>query len=146
MSSKVHSKLKINSVRVERSIYEYNMNFEGDITSDPSVDFNIDFLINKENSSFGIVKLSCSVNTDKHFEKIPFYVDVAIMGYFEVEDKGDFEDYILNAVSILFPYIRAHINTVTAISGVQPFLIPSINIVELLQEKAKQDPMEETQE
>lgn len=34
----------------------------------------------------------------------------------------------VNAPAILFPYVRAYISTLTALSGINPIILPTINL------------------
>jgi len=36
--------------------------------------------------------------------------------------------FLVNAPAILFPYIRAYISTLTALSGISPVLLPTVNL------------------
>ena len=53
----------------------------------------------------------------------------------EHDEKGRF--FILNAPTIMFPYMRAHVATLTAISGIEALVLPTLNFAEGLR-KAKE--------
>jgi len=57
-------------------------------------------------------------------------INVVIVGLFEfdsnLENKENF--FKINAPAILFPYIRAYISTLTALSGIPPIILPTLNI------------------
>ena len=141
------SKLKIESVRAEKSVFELNPKFLGS-KNDKSVDsdigtdlkFEVGILINKNDDSQGIIRLSCEINTDD-IEESPFFMEVTIIGEFST-DEEKFEDFVINSVSLLFPYLRAHISTVTSISGVDPVIIPAVNIMDLLKESEENEESE----
>ncbi len=48
------------------------------------------------------------------------------------QEKGTF--FTASAPAIMFPYLRAHISTLTAISGIDPLILPTINFVEGLRQ------------
>jgi preprotein translocase subunit SecB len=65
-----------------------------------------------------------------------FSVFVSIIGLFEfdsdLEPKAKENFFKINAPSILFPYVRAYISTLTSLSGMVPVILPTINIVEAM--------------
>lgn len=49
-------------------------------------------------------------------------------------------DFEPNAIAILYPYVRSIISTYTTNSNVDPIILPTINVVEMLkQEKNNKD-------
>ena len=67
-----------------------------------------------------------------------FSLSMRIVGFFEADesvDKQQLNAFIaLNAPAILFPYIRAFISSLTAQAGIQPIIIPTVNLYGLGQE------------
>lgn len=128
------SDLKIDRVRVDKSEYRFNTNFNGspEARLDLDINYDVDFMVSVDNENTGIVLLECGVNSNKEFQKVPFAIEVSIVGFFSVE-KGKIQEYFVNAVSVLFPYLRAHISTLTSISGIPPVTLPSINVIKLLE-------------
>lgn len=61
-------------------------------------------------------------------------IQLEMRGIFEfdnnlsLQEKGTF--FTASAPAIMFPYLRAHISTLTAISGIDPLILPTINFVE----------------
>jgi preprotein translocase subunit SecB len=54
-----------------------------------------------------------------------------IRGFFNYETTSfdELAPFIsLNAPALLFPYIRAYISNITALSGIQPILMPTLNM------------------
>ncbi len=127
---KVISDLKIINIRVEKSNFELNTNYSQTVEKESDLDFNVGVLVNQNNESQGIIRIGCDVNTENPAES-PFSMEVTMLGEFQAEGKP-FKDYVINAISILFPYLRTHINTLTSISGEDPIIIPALNIYELL--------------
>ena len=64
----------------------------------------------------------------------PFHCLVEMEFYFEdsIEEYYDNENvvskYALNMLSIAYPYIRAYISTLSAISGIEQIHLPAINV------------------
>ena len=63
-------------------------------------------------------------------------LNVEIIGLFKY--TGEFEDVksflILNAPAILFPYLRAYISTLTTLSGLDTYTLPTMNLSSLKDE------------
>ncbi len=57
-------------------------------------------------------------------------IEVGIVGNFVIaEELKDIESFIkINAPAILFPYVRAHVTTLTSISGIKPVILPTLNM------------------
>ena len=61
-------------------------------------------------------------------------IDIEMRGFFEFDqdlkepEKAMF--FTGSAPAIMFPYLRAYISTLTAIAGIDPIILPTINFVE----------------
>ena len=60
-----------------------------------------------------------------------FIVDIDIVGFFKYSNEDNeaiIKNYFyINAPAILFPYIRAYISSLTALSGFETITLPTIN-------------------
>lgn len=60
------------------------------------------------------------------------YIHIKTYGYFEFESHISEElkeiFFNTNAPAILFPYVRAYISALTALSGVEPIILPTLNL------------------
>ncbi len=119
---------------VDKVIFERNNDY----------DFNqkakIEFSINKKTDKIDN-KMTVSINT-KIFENakennFPFEMEVAITGFFEVENDSKEIDFEPNAVAILYPYIRAIVSTYTASANVSSLILPTINVNKLIKDHEK---------
>ncbi len=67
-----------------------------------------------------------------------FSLRLKIVGLFEADESVEqiqLNKFIaMNAPAILFPYVRAFISSLTAQAGIQPIIIPTINLYEMGQE------------
>jgi preprotein translocase subunit SecB len=67
------------------------------------------------------------------------FVNVEIIGLFKF--TGDFDEVknflYLNAPAILFPYLRAYISTLTTLSGLDTYTLPTMNLSSLKDELEK---------
>lgn len=57
---------------------------------------------------------------------------VKAVGYFNFDQSLPIEKrnvfYRINAPAILFPYVRAYISSLTALSGISPIILPTLNL------------------
>lgn len=66
----------------------------------------------------------------------PFYCFVEMAFYFRddigeyTEEKPVAEKFGLNMISIAYPYIRAYVSTLSAVSGIEQIHLPTINAYE----------------
>lgn len=102
------------------------------------IDRSVDYLEDENNTM--LVTLIVKVFDNALKKNYPFSMNVSITGVFElnnvaVERKEVFAE--VNAVAILFPYIRALITNFTANVNVAPLILPAINVVKLMEDKSK---------
>ena len=76
-----------------------------------------------------IKKVSVKVLGEKREE---YSFEIQASGFFSFE--GNAEDSIIqqNAVAIVMPYIRSEVSLLTAQPGVEPVVIPPLNIAEMM--------------
>ena len=71
------------------------------------------------------------VNTIEDEDK-SLFLRVRMHGFFEFDPqisddmKGMF--IRINAPAILFPYVRAYVSTLTSLSGIEPVILPTLNL------------------
>ena len=84
--------------------------------------------------------LSVMINSEKEGKVMPFDANVEIEGVFEIHG-GDNPEALLriNATSILFPYLRAALSSLTLMANVSPVILPAFNITKLFEEKANSE-------
>lgn len=87
------------------------------------------------------LSMSVVVNDkDKNLE-----IKLNILGFFSFEttDFSELAPFIgFNAPALLFPYIRAYVSNITALSGIQPIIMPTLNmqsVGQALLQKLKND-------
>lgn len=132
-----NSSLKFVDYYVDYVDFKLNNNFE-----DQSVKLNFDINRNieyiEDGSNTMLVTLIVEIFKDAEKENYPFSMNVSITGHFELneismEKREVFAE--VNAVAILFPYIRSLISTFTANVNVAPLILPAINVVKLIEDK-----------
>lgn len=65
-----------------------------------------------------------------------FHIDLITEAIFSYPKEADVEEYkngyfIFNAPAIVFPYIRAYISSLTALSGMPTLTLPTLNLTQL---------------
>lgn len=131
---KIESILKLKDITIRNSKFER-------VCSKDWEDFSLGFelRINEFNQEFEIIFIT------RIEEKDIFNLEVECGAIFEV-DKSTKENLVeiknekfhANAISIIFPYIRAYITQITAIPNMKPIILPAMNIIALLEELKKE--------
>lgn len=140
------SELSILKILLQESSLELNPAiFPVDDELDIDVEYGIDFAKKSDDPKSGLVKLSCRINEiqpnedhSKNHELPMLDIFVRYVGYFEAEE--DIEKFFLNATSILFPYLRAHISNLTGEAGIPKITLPPVNIIELVKDAQENTP------
>ena len=61
-----------------------------------------------------------------------------VSGYFTINLESEQENYlVVNGAAIIFPYLRSAISMVSSLDSSDAVLIPTVNILSLLEEQAK---------
>ena len=74
---------------------------------------------------------------DGNAENAPFRISVEIAGLFTSEDSIH-PKWEVNALAILFPYVRGLISSISSQSGREPVLLPTVNIAEMFGQDVKE--------
>jgi len=97
----------------------------------PSDSYNLRFIpsaIIKKSESCFIMTLKVNINDDNK----AINIEIQSIGEFFFQsniNKEELESYFyVNAPAILFPYIRAYITTLTTLSGINPIILPTLNL------------------
>jgi preprotein translocase subunit SecB len=87
-----------------------------------------------EDQKTGIVRLLCRIQSDSEGKDVSALVlSLKLQGFFGFDDEDKLPVEIKrellgrNAVSVLFPYLRSAISTITQAAGIQPIVLPVIN-------------------
>lgn len=109
-----------------------NLLVSRDLTSDDyeSETFNFDAKVgHTDDYTHGAVKLSVSLVDKDAMKKIA----VTVIGYFEINiDENIIDVLYVNGTTILYPYLRSIVSIVSAIDSSEAMLLPTINVLELL--------------
>ncbi len=124
--------LKLTNYKVEMLEYKLNPSFK-QTDNQLQVPFAYSSqIIDVDDNNFTI-QLAAKISK----EDFPFEVSVTVSGDFfserwkELNTKKDVE---LTVNQILFPYVRALISNITSAAGVNPIILPIINVAELLKD------------
>lgn len=111
-------------------IKKVNLHFSGNSSSkNIKLGFSPSGEVFKDEKKF-ILLLEISVSDKKK----SFNMDIEAEATFEYDNMDDdkLEKFlIMNAPALLFPYIRAYISNITALSGISTVLLPTLNMTGL---------------
>ncbi len=110
------------------------------------------FEANKQTDNENSCKLSRKIteitdddfNIELAFELITesFFININLEASFNIKcDNEVMKDRLIknNTVAILFPYIRSEVTLITAQPGIEPIVIPPININKLIEDSEKEN-------
>jgi len=118
---KKKSSFQFKGYKINRSLIEIK-----DAESDQlTVNFEPSGVLNNEKNVF---LLNLKVNIFDKEKKINIEVEVEGEYSFKNEDDNLKNFLYLNAPALLFPYIRSYITALTALSGVPPITLPTMNL------------------
>lgn len=143
MSEKIVSKLRFNDYEVDKMVFIRNHEFDDSKDEDIALKFSFssEVLLSSEKEK-GIIILTCKLFEEDFSENnLPFYLELTMRGYYDCEEVEEFEDFELNAMAILLPYLRSTITSFTAQAGIAPVIIPPINVFNVFKnrEETKQE-------
>ena len=110
---------------------EFYLNKTEKQSNELNVEVSSDKEVDKELKNM-LVELNVEIG-DK--DESPFFMSICSEGLFELSQ--DYLDYDINlfysnALSILYPYVRAIVSTYTAGANIKPVILPTINIKKML--------------
>ncbi len=127
MNETTNSSFQFKGYRVVKSLIEIKSVDFGEA-------FNISFKskgeINKADSSFQL-ELSAIIKDKKDCIHVEVEFTSSFVFDSAIEKTQLKKFFYINAPAILFPYIRAYITTLTALSGIDPINLPTLNLSSL---------------
>jgi len=117
---------------IKRSLFEIKEEVE---ISDLSVAFKPSGRIDYDK---GLFHLELSVKISDPNEN--FNIEIDSLGFFKFDGikKEELSSFLFhNAPALLFPYLRAYISSLTTLSGIQPIVLPTLNLSNLKSELEK---------
>lgn len=95
-----------------------------------------------EEQNIYIIKLTTELGNKDN--KDDSYLKLCVAGEFNIQINSkitdDIKEFLIkkNTISILFPYIRSYITTITSQTGMKPIILPTINVNTVLQNSDKE--------
>lgn len=140
-SQEIQSVLKFRNYIVNSVVFHVNHKFDSEsVDLDFQVGREIELVEEDEYEHVLLVTLNVEIFRDAIERNYPFSMSISVTGIFEVEGTHDEQKQGLaevNAVAILFPYIRALVTTFTANANVNPLVLPPINVVKMLESQSQ---------
>lgn len=137
MTNTVTSELQFLHYDVNKIHFVNNPNFETQ-----EVEIDLEFNVAIEHSEEYIAqKVSIEVFPNGIENGMPFHLQIDVTGHFRLVNGAvllETNDIEVNTLSILFPYLRSLVTTITANANVSPLVLPTLNIVKTLEEKRKE--------
>jgi preprotein translocase subunit SecB len=114
--------------------YEKNKNFKANEKNiQIPIDFQTGFKKIDENNL--IVEFVVNIADE---EKFPFILNLTLQSSFRSSKwEENVKQVELTTASILFPYVRALITSLTATAGEQPIMLPVMNVAEMIKNQQK---------
>jgi len=135
------SALKFSNYIVNEIKFCLNSEFTKEIPYQIPISFDMDkniiYNYNEKGNAAALV-LNVRIFENAKENDFPFEFYVTITGYFEVENINSPQERNLveiNAIAILFPYVRALVTSFTANANIMPLILPPINVVKFMQDK-----------
>jgi preprotein translocase subunit SecB len=133
MNETKSSSFQFKGYRIERSVIELKA---VEIGENFSISFNPKGIINKAESSF---QLNLTIYIKDKEDAIN--IEVSVVSFFVFDNqiaKNQLEKlFYMNAPAIIFPYLRSYITTLTVLSGIDPIILPTLNLSALGKELEK---------
>ena len=133
MNETKSSSFQFKGYRIERSVIELKA---VEIGENFSISFNPKGIINKAESSF---QLNLTIYIKDKEDAIN--IEVSVVSFFVFDNqiaKNQLEKFFyMNAPAIIFPYLRSYITTLTVLSGIDPIILPTLNLSALGKELEK---------
>lgn len=133
------SVLSLKHVFIDEIIFERKENYNFREKLNFKLGYSVEF--NEEKSCY-IVKLTTELGNKDNIEDS--YLKVCISGEFNIEFNSEITDDIKetlikkNTISILFPYLRSYISSITSQTGMKPIILPTINVNTILHNTDKE--------
>ncbi|ADQ79033.1 protein export chaperone SecB [Paludibacter propionicigenes WB4] len=127
MSGTKTSSFQFKGYRIERSVIELK---SVEIGENFNISFDSKGIINKSESSYQL-NLTAYIKDKEN----TINIEVAVVSFFSFDsqiEKSQLEKlFYMNAPAIIFPYLRSYITTLTVLSGIDPIILPTLNLSSL---------------
>ncbi len=122
---KIKSKLSFINYKVKEVVLKQNENFQN--SGNPiNIEFELGHRTDIKDNTMKI-DLIIDIFKDAEEKNYPFKMKVVLGGTFRVEGD-DIKVFEMNAIAILYPYVRAIVSTYTSNSNMPTLILPPINV------------------
>lgn len=80
------------------------------------------------------IELNLTVFDNMEEKNYPFNIKVKVLGRFAIHGEN-IENFEINGIAILYPYLRAIVSTYTANSNIPTLILPPINVSTYMQKE-----------
>lgn len=118
------SAFQFKGYRIERSLIELKST---EIGEKFSISFDPKGLINKAESTYQLQLITYIKDKE---DTINIEIDIVAFFSFDSQIERDQLNkmFFINAPAIVFPYLRSYITTLTVLSGIDPVILPTLNL------------------
>ncbi|MFR4518364.1 MAG: protein-export chaperone SecB [Fusobacterium sp.] len=132
------TKLIFNNYIITKLNYDINKEFDNTQTVPLKMGITPNFREFEDPKS---IEVTIDFKLFENSKEYPFYLELSITGFFEIEGEVENEQAKfykeVNTVTILFPYLRAAISSITSLMNINPVILPPINVIELMKSNKK---------
>lgn len=131
----VESAIEFLGFRVVKAVFSIT---DEELREDAKIELNPTFtraIQLQDDGSYSLI-LGIKIESGETDNPLPFAVEVAIEGAFSLEDIANADAIMkVNAVAILFPYLRSTLSMLTLLANITPIILPPINLVQMFEEE-----------
>ncbi|MCB2360296.1 protein-export chaperone SecB [Clostridium estertheticum] len=125
----VKSSLKLNEIFVEKVEFKRSENFNKSANNE--LKFKFESSINEKDTNNYKVSIKVNISSGAAEELVINVIMCALFGFvFNEKLSNDIIKSMLekNTLAIMYPYVRSYITNLSAQSGINPIILPTINI------------------
>lgn len=134
MANSVESFLRFDDYTVNSMDFKRNFEFQNEEEIELEFDFDAFAQISKDNK-LAVLTITCKIFEEEYLvNEAPFSLEMSITGNFRCEGDVSIENFQLNGMAILLPYLRSLITSFTSQAGMSPVILPPINVYNAFKE------------
>lgn len=135
ITDEIRSPLKFLGYSISSLLFKRNESFQ---PHPVEIKFDVNSTVKFVNSNTTNVTINLLLFPNAEASNYPFTMELSFVGEFKIENFDPEKDnslFEINAVTIMFPYLRALVTTITANANVPPLILPPINVINLIRNK-----------
>ena len=92
----------------------------------------------REIAQIGEGRYEVTVGVNVEQDNLPFSAKLSITGKFECSGSLNADNMMrVNAVAIMYPYVRATLSMMTTLAAIPPVIIPTINLAKMFEREER---------